>query len=254
MMNKNELYERLYDLLAAENNCRPEDFTSAKTTLTTPAKNEKSRKFSPEPSFFHLATTGSSTVICADERVHGELEKLISTVSEPRRLLEHNYLRQIDKILEPYGFQLFTTHHMRLPVGEMKKIPHSLTLKWRREGEFSEFYGMGEFPNALNPTENLDRPDVLAVMAYEDGKIIGMAGCSADAPDWWQIGIDVKSDYRSRGIGAALVAELRDEILRRGKIPYYGTGLSNIHSQRIALKCGFLPVWIDLDSEKIPEN
>ena len=254
MMNKKELYERLYDLLAAENNCRAEDFLISKTTLTTPAMNEKCRKFSREPSFFRLASTGMSTVISADERIHKPLQKLISTASEPRRLLEHNYLRQIDKILEPYGYQLSITHHMRLPVGEMTKIPHSLTLKWREEGEFSEFYGTGEFPNALNPTENPDRPDVLAVMAYENGKIIGMAGCSADAPDWWQIGIDVKSEYRSRGIGAALVAELRDEIFRRGKIPYYGTGLSNIHSQRIALKCGFLPVWIDLDAAKILEN
>lgn len=254
MMNRNELYERLYRLLAAENNCCPEDFTTVKTTLTTPVLSEKGRKFSREPSFFRLASTGMSTVISADERIHGELEKLISTASEPRRLLEHNCLRQIDKILEPYGRQLTATYHMRLPIGEMTKITHSLKLEWREEGGFSEFYGTGEFPNALNITENPDRPDVLAVMALENGRIIGMAGCSADAPDWWQIGIDVKPEYRSRGIGAALVAELRDEIFRRGKIPYYGTGLSNIHSQRIALKCGFLPVWIDLDSEKIPKN
>lgn len=253
MLTKTELYNEAYELLAAENNCSPDDFVSGSTVITTPRLDEKRRIFSREPYFFKMVTTGMSTVISADERLHEDLYKLSAGI-EPRRVFEQNNLRKIDEMLKPYGYELSITHHMRLPVGEMKKIDHNLTLEWREEGQFGEFYGTGEFPNALNPTGNLDRPDVLAVAAVENGKIIGMAGCSADAPMWWQIGIDVKKEYRSRGIGAALVSELRDEIFKRGRIPYYGTGLSNIHSQRIALKCGFLPVWIDLEAQKITEN
>jgi len=34
-----------------------------------------------------------------------------------------------------------------------------------------------------------------------------------------------------------------------GKIPYYGTSSSNIHSWKIALNCGFSPVWIEAYSK-----
>lgn len=77
-----------------------------------------------------------------------------------------------------------------------------------------------------------------------------MAGCSADTPEMWQIGIDVLPEYRGKGIGKTLVALLRDEVLRRGFIPYYGTSLSNICSWKIALSCGFVPTWIETESRE----
>ena len=37
------------------------------------------------------------------------------------------------------------------------------------------------------------------------------------------------------GVGSYLVNILKDEIIRRGDIPFYGTGLANYHSWNIAL-------------------
>lgn len=40
--------------------------------------------------------------------------------------------------------------------------------------------------------------------------IIGIAVCSADTPELWQIGIDVLPEYRGRGIAKALVSLLKE--------------------------------------------
>ena len=83
---------------------------------------------------------------------------------------------------------------------------------------------------------------------------MGMAGCSADSPQLWQIGIDVFPEYRRRGIGTTLVKLLRNETFRRGAIPYYGTSLSNLRSWKIALASGFKPTWVECETSRIEKN
>ena len=46
--------------------------------------------------------------------------------------------------------------------------------------------------------------------------------------------------------GKLLVGLLKNEILKRGILPYYGTSLSHIASQRVALGAGFAPAWVEL--------
>jgi len=75
-----------------------------------------------------------------------------------------------------------------------------------------------------------------------------MAGCSADTPLLWQIGIDIDSKFSGKGIGTYLVTLLKNEIENRGKIPFYGTSLSNIKSWNVALNSGFLPTWIEIST------
>ncbi|MDR0312337.1 MAG: GNAT family N-acetyltransferase, partial [Treponema sp.] len=104
------------------------------------------------------------------------------------------------------------------------------------------------FPNALCRKYDPKRPDILAVAAYDEEKIIGMAGCSADTPLLWQIGIDINENYQGKGIGTYLVTVLKNEIERRGRIPFYGTNLSNIYSWNIALNSGFIPTWIEIET------
>ena len=98
------------------------------------------------------------------------------------------------------------------------------------------------------------RPDRIAVIALDGDTIMGMAGCSEDAPHWQQIGIDVLPEYRSKGIGSYLVTSLRNKIIKMGDIPFYGTAAANIHSQNIALKSGFRPVWVETEAIKIDEK
>ncbi len=61
----------------------------------------------------------------------------------------------------------------------------------------------------------------------------------------------MKAPYRGRGIARTLVSLLRDEVFRRGAIPYYGTSLSNLPSWKTALASGFEPAWVEAEASEI---
>ena len=104
-------------------------------------------------------------------------------------------------------------------------------------------------------TNSISFADGAALLFALDGdKICGMAGCSADTPEMWQIGIDVLPEYRGKGIAKTLVALLRDEAYRRGAIPYYGTSLSNIASWKTTISCGFVPAWVETESREVKKD
>lgn len=48
-----------------------------------------------------------------------------------------------------------------------------------------------------------------------------------------------------------LVKNIKNEILGRGRLPFYGTSMSHITSQRVALAAGFVPAWAELYCEEI---
>ena len=87
---------------------------------------------------------------------------------------------------------------------------------------------------------------MLGVGAYDSGRLIGLAGCSADCEDMWQIGVDVQPDYRRQCIATALTSRLAKEILAREKVPFYCSAWSNIRSVRNAVKSGFIPAWVEM--------
>ena len=91
-----------------------------------------------------------------------------------------------------------------------------------------------------------DAPDMLGVAAMKNGQILGMAGASADSPHLWQIGVNVMPEARGQGVAARLVSLLRNDVLAAGRLPFYGTSVSHLASQRVALKAGFLPSWFEL--------
>ena len=93
------------------------------------------------------------------------------------------------------------------------------------------------------PRKHLDK---LAVGAFDNGRLIGLAGCSADCETMYQIGVDVLPDYRKKGVASAITSRLALEILQRGKVPFYCAAWSNIASVRNAIKSGFRPAWVEL--------
>ena len=88
--------------------------------------------------------------------------------------------------------------------------------------------------------------DVLAVGAYDNGKLIGLSGCSADCEMMYQIGVDVLPEYRRKGVASAVTSRLALEVLALGKVPFYCAAWSNIKSVRNAFKSGFRPAWVEL--------
>lgn len=112
--------------------------------------------------------------------------------------------------------------------------------------DFGDLY-LPEWSNALcNDRKHLD---VLGVGAYDGNILVGLAACSADCKDMWQIGVDVLPKYRRQGIASVLTSTLTKEIINRDKVPFYCTAWSNIRSVRNAIKSGFVPAWVEMTAK-----
>ncbi len=253
MLTKDGIERKLKEQLALEFGCAPEDFSGEEIVITGPVLHENRRKFSDRPFFLQMATFGAGAVISADERLHPRLREWANGKRGFWLFEQHNYL-ELDRLLRGYGYKMALTHHMFTPTTEIAAVEAGFPVRWLEQGDMAPFYGRAEFSNALCDRFRPERPDVLAVLALDGEEIMGMAGCSADTPELWQIGIDVLPRYRGRGIGKTLVALLRNEALRRGALPYYGTSLSNIASWRVALASGFLPAWVEAEARKAEDG
>ena len=245
MLSRQETELALKRQLALELNCGLSDFDSDANIITVPAIHKGRREYIKGTFFLLMATLGKNAVIAADETLHPWLRDY-AAAKPGHYLFEHGSLMKIEEQLALRGKRLQQSHHMFLPRPGLVKVSADIKVKWYETDGIMGLYG-GRFPNALCKEYDPKRPDVLAVAALgKDGGIMGLAGCSADCACMWQIGIDVLPQFRGRGIATALVSLLRNEILRRGYIPFYGTSLSNLHSWNVALKSGFYPAWVEI--------
>ena len=164
-------------------------------------------------------------------------------------LFEYPKLRTIDKKLQEFGHTIDDIHLYYLPNANVSEVKPITEVKWYQEEDILQFKDDDRFDEAFAFDEN--HPDVLGVAALEGGNIIGMAGASSDGKNMWQIGINVLPEYSNRGIATNLVSLLKNEILKQGKIPFYGTAISHINSQNVAFNSGFFPAWTELHSGTI---
>jgi GNAT superfamily N-acetyltransferase len=125
--------------------------------------------------------------------------------------------------------------------------------KFFYDKEIASLYDEKGFDSALDYGSCLSenpkiRKDKIALVAYVDDKIVGIAACTDDCDSMWQIGIDVLPEFRGKNIASFLVNKLSHKIFEKGKIPYYCTAWSNISSRNTAIKAGFKPAWVEIAS------
>lgn len=238
--------------LAIDFNCKPDDFDRTENVLTVSAANHGRRMYSNEKYFFQMSTFGNNAVLSADEQLHPFLREFMAD-KMGHWLFEQEKLAVLERELNKYGYRLCRTHHMCLSKFDVT-FQSNIPIKWFSGREQIEPFYDGRFYNALCERYLEERPDRIAVCAYDGDEIMGMAGCSEDAPGFLQIGIDVFPQYRGRGIGTYLSLLMKNEIIRRGGMPVYGTAAANIHSQNIAMNCGFRPAWVEMEAEKITKE
>ena len=127
--------------------------------------------------------------------------------------------------------------------GTIEKIRVQLCLKVLEQKDFADLY-LPMWGNAL--CADRKELDVLGVGAYDGEKLVGLAACSADCDNMWQIGVDVLPEYRRMGIASSLTSNLAIEIIERGKVPFYCCAWSNLKSVKNALRSGFVPGWVEM--------
>ena len=158
---------------------------------------------------------------------------------------EPSEMRLLDGALQRFGQQIGFAHPFYICEKAACADTRGFETVFFEKDEIERcFKGDARFDEAF--TFCPEAPDVLGVAALSNGKIVGMAGASADSPTMRQIGINVEPDFRNRGVARMLVSLISCEIIKRGSLPFYGTSFSHLSSQRVAIAAGFLPAWVEL--------
>lgn len=85
----------------------------------------------------------------------------------------------------------------------------------------------------------------MVFLAKKEDEIVGLAGSTIETEKLWEIGIDVKPEYRKSGLGTILVSNLTIDIIKQGIVPFYSASVTNLASQMVANRSGYIPYWID---------
>lgn len=251
MFTKADILQIAKAQFALDFNCDPADFDKDQNTLVENQLREGRRVNTQAGCFLRLLCFNGRAIISADPALLPWCAEHLLKASAAW-LFEYPRLRSIDGKLREFGYQIADAHHFYLPHPARAADDPGLRVQWFEGEEIQAFRGDRRFGEALAFDKN--HPDALAVAALDGEQIMGMAGASADGPCMWQIGIDVIPAYRGKGLGTRLVRLLKDEVLRRGKVPFYGTVESHFFSQNIAINAGFYPAWAELYTGRLPEG
>ena len=235
--------------LALDYCCRPEEILGGGSVFTEYRPLEGRRRFREgEECFLKVAAVNGRLLFTGKAEIVEKCRERWGS-SGPEWFFEAGELRALDELLRAEGRQIGMVHPFFIAETPTEVRADGIELRWYRGEEIEIFRGDGRFNEAFSFCP--EAPDLLGVAALEDGRLVGMAGASADSPTMWQIGINVEPERRGHGVATLLVAALKNEILRQGVLPFYGTATSHIASQRVALAAGFVPAWAELVTEKV---
>lgn len=246
ILTNREIWAIAMQQSAYDMNCEADAFLSEKNIVTISRKHSCARKYLDLPLACDLASYGTNVVAQASEELAPLVKSYIDRYAV-ERCFETPQLHVLQRMIEPYGVKVcFMAEYFLPDVEALKPLPCDYELRVLHSGDFSALY-LPEWSNAL--CEKRKELDVLGVGAYDGGRLIGLAGCSADCEKMWQIGIDVLPEYRRQGIASALTSRLALEVLSAGKVPFYCAAWSNIKSVRNAIRCGFRPAWVQVTAK-----
>lgn len=245
MNTKTEILKIAKAQLALDYNCQLSDFELTANTIVENKLVPGRRIYRSDGCFFKAICFGSKAIISASPEMLTWCQENLAK-RDANWLFEYPKLRAIDKKLQEFGQEIADIHQYYLPNPTVQEIVPGFDTKWYEQEAILQFKDDSRIDEAFAFDEN--HPDMLGVAALDGDHIMGMAGASSDGETLWQIGIDVFPEYRSRGIGTTLIKLLKNELLKRGKVPFYGTVQSHIPSQNIAVNAGFFPAWTELYS------
>ena len=229
--------------------CAEADVSDDKNHFTEFFPHPDRRRYDdPGDCFLKICAVNSKLLINGHADIISELEPWLKGFGG-EWFLEAGPLRRLDELLKAHGYRVRRFHPFYISDTPSIADTSGWDIQWYAPADIAQFQGDDRFTSAFTFMESA--PDMLGVAALRNGEICAMAGASGDSPRLWQIGINTLPAARQQGAATLLVKLIRNEILRRGALPFYGTALSHMASQKTALSAGFRPAWAELVTEKI---
>ena len=249
MLTNDDILRAAMRQSAYDSACAPEDFLRAENVFVESKPSAHAHRYLELPFVCNITSYGTNAVISARADLLPALRAVAERAGEPYALFETPALHALNGVLAAADAKICFMADYFLPDVDAvfaAAPPCAYLLRVLDPADFAALY-LPAWENALCAARK-DR-DALAVGAYDGAALIALAGCSADAEGFWQIGVDVLPAYRRRGIASALTNALARETFSRGNIPFYCAAWSNIRSVKNALRAGFKPGWVEVTAK-----
>lgn len=244
-MLKKEIAHILAEQFALDYNCKPEDFLNQDTLVTETAFHPRARKRSGSGILSILSFNGK-LVISSVPELKTWCEQTLSAHLTAQWCFEAGSLVSIDRKLSEFGYGIDQVHIFYVPHFPVPDAKYPVKLLGREEIAL------------LEEDERIDEAflfedyieDVFGAACYDaDGELLAVSGATANSDLMWEMGVN--SFAEGKGYAKATLAVLTKEILKLGKVPFYGTALSHIASQNLALRVGLVPAFAELTTRKL---
>ncbi len=231
---------------AVELCAEPTDFEKIENVVVTSHESDGARRYLKLPFSCQIVSYGNNVVASVSPEFREIAENYINKYPV-EHLFETPRLHVLNEALMARGQKIcFMAEYFLPDVNVLRALDCSYELRILTQKDFAKLY-LPEWSNAL--CKDRRHLDVLGVGAYDNGRLVGLAGCSADCDSMWQIGIDVLPEYRRQDIASTLTSRLAIEILNCGKVPFYCAAWCNVKSVRNAIKSGFRPAWVEMTAK-----
>ncbi len=223
-MTKVDMLNINYEYLAQLMECEIADFTKEETTFSV--------RNIEEP-FLKIVICGKSVVVTASTNLYSKVVGLLENKSR-------------DELFEcplVYGQTIHYIPDLMRVTDPPLSIDYTYSLL-----QGKDIYNVSHingFDNSLVFDDNGCTNSTIAFVAYKDDAIVAVAGASIAHNNLWEVGIDVLPAYRNHGLATAMVRKLTYEILNKGAVPFYSASITNIGSQMVAARAGYIPCWVD---------
>lgn len=217
---------KVEEYLAREYWCSPSRLRAGGTVYTVHGAADRP--------YIKIMAYRDTVVVCTSKDLAGRV----------RDLVENKSRDEIFELPLVYGQ---TIHYVpdRSDKGEVP-APTVLDSTFLFGDEIFSLRGLQGFDNSLAFDDRGHTPTKAACIARNGDMITGVSGAAPASPEGlWEVGMDVLPEYRNSGMGTYLVTKLTGELLKRDVVPFYSASVTNIGSQMVAARCGYIPAWVD---------
>lgn len=224
VITKSDILRIVHEYLAQLMNCKVADFTKEETTFSV--------RNIDEP-FLKIVICGKSVVVSASLNLYRKAVGLLENKSR-------------DELFECPLVYGQTIHYIPDLTHSFEPIlPNCYSYSLFQGVEIQKLSHISGFDNSLVFDDNGHTNSTIAFVAYQGDSVVAIAGASIAYNNLWEVGIDVLPAYRNNGLATAMVRKLTYEILNKGVVPFYSASITNIGSQMVAARAGYLPCWVD---------
>lgn len=224
-MDKTYINSIIKSYLAEQFSCELSGLESSNTIFTV--------NNSSESPYIKIMAFDKCIVVSASKSIQAEVKSALAG-------------RNRDEIFE-FPFVYGQTIHYVPDVKSIKEVTLSDDYSYEllQGSEVNKLKGLSGFDNSLAFDCQGNITTKMAFIAKKGNEIIGVAGANAETDKLWEVGVDVKSEYRKGGLGSKIVSKLTKEIIKQGIVPFYSASVTNIGSQMVANRSGYIPCWVD---------